>query len=242
MRFCLLTLAFIFGSFVAQHAEAAPIIFTDRDDFYAVVQPNAIATFDEFVPGLFAAPVGVWCATPYGDPFCGGVADDFLRLAAYDAIPSNPFNGNLQLVVPGYSGTFFNLVDGSPFLGFGFDVSASPIQSVNVGWYGPTPENSGFLTFFSPTFVGLYFPFAPPTTMLVDAFVGPPFPSSNVLSPRVVVDNIAVRTVPEPSSALLVLAGASPLLLARRRRAGHSKDAPFRPIGPLAGFSETYSS
>jgi len=202
---CVLALTSTIGSL--SKAEAATIIFTDRAAFTAAVQPNATILFD--VPGT------VHCDFAQGCPpfliFDDGLfrfKEDFVFFMASGA--SGPNEGSLDYLSigsfsPGISGTLV------PSLAVGFDISPRG-GTVTVATVGGT-----FFTIEAPQFLG--FQFDEPITQLA-WFLAPP--GQGLSGKTAIVDNIVLKTVPEPSM-LLLFGSAAAMLFAHRRRVKESR-------------------
>src|SRR5262245_9261815 len=103
MRFrpTLIAIAMASAVLVSQHAEATPIIFTDRAAFEAAVLPNVLVPYDSFE------------FLPPGDR---GIVDGVLLSSTIGTIPANPFGGNLRLYP--FNGVQYTLTNGSLFSAF----------------------------------------------------------------------------------------------------------------------------
>jgi hypothetical protein len=206
---CIIALA-VLGT----RAEASAIIFTDRDAFNAAAQPNARVGFDE--PGHVSCDFNAGCP-----PFL--VFDDGLfRLRedfeVFSSSSTSIVNGQIVLNSLTIGGFGFSSVGTTvPSLGIGFDVTpvGGPITLTVIAGTSP------FLTFAlnAPQFLG--FLFDEPSTQLGWAVSPPNFcpglePQPGCRTSVAVIDNITLRTVPEPATAILFTA-ATAVFLARRR-------------------------
>jgi hypothetical protein len=179
-------------------AMATPIIFTDRTAFDAAVGGTTLIT--DF-PSVDSGPVPGTC--------CGcclvGTVDGVLRLGPSDVNawagvggPSLVFNGESG----GISATTLH-----PVTAIGFDMTPLPSFSGNL----PTPYSELFSTgghfiFTQPQFLGFLFP--QPTI----------FSMSGTLFSAFAIDNMAIKTVPEPPSWLLLACGLAVLAGWRSRK------------------------
>jgi hypothetical protein len=212
LRSGLLSIALGSAALVSQRAEASPIIFTDRAAFEAAAEPNILVTFDDIQPDRWAP---AFCFQPASS--CSYFVDSVAHVSSFSFTDnhSGVGGGALSLNFQAITGIG---VDGPPMIAIGFDVlpgDAVPGQFVGLSWVvgvdpmgGPIREGVR-LPADAPGFFGL---FADPIGgfELTTNTTGPGLPRSAIL------DNVAITSVPEPSTALLVLAGA--MVLSQRRR------------------------
>lgn len=215
----LMTVALVNGAIVA---EAAPIVFTDRDAFNAAAQPNLFEDFDgplnpcTFMPECHLSYSGITfhfdnSAPPYSPaspPASLGaiqVGPWFVVSAHFD--PTTAIGFDVGPLASTFGLTVFPLGCGS-----GCEVGAvlQPDGSVVFGT-GHTLTQPGFIGFTSTggtSFNGL----------MLAPTLGNPLtgPSGSIVT----VDNISLK-VPEPST-LLLFAVAGSALLGRRRYRRHS--------------------
>jgi hypothetical protein len=198
LRSGLLAVAVLAVSFASQTSEASPIIFTDRADFDAVVHPEFLVPFDG--PFEYRGGNGNWLSD-----------NTLLSFSTGFTIPSFPGDGAFHIFP--FNGAQYSLLDGSSIFAMGIDVStaaASPIRVVaSVGFHD---ELHTFMV-TGTQFIGLIFEAPLLSGLNLDVFTT----GQDFFTP-LLVDNIAIGTtpVPEPATALLVLAGAAVLLQRRR--------------------------
>jgi PEP-CTERM motif-containing protein len=180
----------------ARGTEAAPIVFTDRVAFDAAAGPNILVTFDTVEPNRWAPQLCFFIAIS-----CDYIVDGVLH------VESLSFTDNHALVV----GSALNLtpeaiasVDvGGPITAFGFNAlpaQVSPEGQIFVDWIvNGVRESASTHVGDSTTFFGLLFP-DPVSGVRLGAI-----PTAPPLFARFAsIDNVAITSVPEPSTALLL--------------------------------------
>jgi len=205
---------FVALALVGTRADASAIIFTDRDAFNAAVQPNARVGFDE--PGHVSCDFNAGCL-PFL-VFDGGLfrlREDFEVFASSN---TSIVNGQIVLNSLTIGGFGFSSVGTTvPSLAVGFDVTpvGGPVTLTVIAGASPFPT----FALNAPQFLG--FLFDDPSTQL-GWVVAPPNlcpgfePQPGCRTSVAVIDNISLRTVPEPATVLLFGAGAT--LFTRRKR------------------------
>lgn len=194
----------IFTAVLTVHAMAAPLVFTDRAAFNAAVGSTTLITFDS--PVTLSTNATVF-------PDLEGFVGNDLHLFADNsgAFAVNRVPGSIVLGGSN-GGVYVNTIN--PVIAFGLD--ASPLGPSGSDGGGPypgfselniaAPEASLFhgLDLTTPQFVG--FLFDTPTTVRLSGW----------FSSFVAIDNVAIKTVPEPGSLLLLGAGLVGLAGLRR--------------------------
>ena len=198
----------IFTAVLTVHAMAAPLVFTDRAAFNAAVGSTTLITFD--------TPVTLG-STPTSHHNIEGFVGNDLRLFA-DSSGAFAVNHVPGSIVLGGSngGVFVNTIN--PVIALGLDATPRGDSRDNGG--GPYPGFSELniaadgnvfhgLDLTTPQFVG--FLFDTPTTVRLSGW----------FSSFVAIDNVAIKTVPEPGSLLLLGAGLAGLIGFRRKLSHH---------------------
>ena len=200
---CCLIVALVSGG-LSSRTEASPIVFSSRLDFESAVENIKLATFDTF-------------RFEVGPPQPSFVVDSLLHIDAFGSYPATLVNGSLALYP--YSDALIRHEGGSAITAFGFDVSGSTGLWLSV-LAGPLCCGSAD-TFYVPSFVGMLFP---EPVWQIGLLAVPVDPTTSTL-PHLAIDNVAVATVPEPST-LLLLAGALTLLQAGKFVSTQSRSRP----------------
>jgi hypothetical protein len=124
----------------------------------------------------------------------------------------------------GGTGATFNFASNVFAFGANFDTLGGGLINFSVGAqsllfnFAAAPLTSGFLGFATD------FPFQSFNISFV--------PLNRSTSPAFVIDNVIATTVPEPSTLILLLAGAGLTALARRRKPSAGSDTAGQPGGP----------
>ena len=237
IRFALLAIT-VAAALVPDRVQASPIVFTDRTEFNAFAQTNLLITFDsltyrdwsttfEFPPGSGNFPIGQSYCFPAID--CTVLVDGALRVwNPGDQFPPSPTGGELRIPGLPISDAFLGLEDGSRIGSIGFDVSptSEAVLTVTYGDFGPPfgpPPGvvSGQVTFLAPSFVGLLFS-SPVDNVRIGVL---PLSGNVVQGPlqSAIVDNIAITSVPEPSTLLLFGSGIAVVQFRRWRQRINSR-------------------
>jgi hypothetical protein len=196
----------------ARLAGAAPILYTDRTAFEAAVASTHTITFDERVSCESNVVRG---RTPSTDLFC--TFDDLLELEGdHSGVAFAQTGGALRLGQ--YSEGFDDFLALRPFMAYGFDLM--PMVPFYVGVPPPSPSPIARVALFgasehliaTPSFFGVVFSeWQPAGTDLLQLMSVP-----GVGFSRVVVDNVSIAPVPEPTTVLLLIMSLSFLALVRR--------------------------
>lgn len=204
-------LLIIFTAVETSLAMALPIIFTDRAAFDATVGGTSLITFD---------PVPTFDCMRRSDgsiitcDFFDIKVDGLLRLTG-DREAFNP-SGSLAGAPPGSlcsCNQTFSMGIGTidPVLAFGFDITPVPAANIPIsiaglGFQLSQPQFLGFL-FAEPTVVGIS-----PGLYLN------PNPSIGLGWSTFAIDNVAIKTVPEPSTLLFLGIGLVGLIAWEKTR------------------------
>ena len=204
---------------IASHkAEASAILFSDRGDFYAALN-GEYQLFTEFpiTDASFLPTTSVGIGDYGGLRFAGDVFNQISFGSSLSSYP-RPDGGFLApSTLTQVTAIGFDLAASNVFLpgSFGpFDFS-SPIPANALFTFGTTNGLVVQTTLTPLSFFGV---------LLFDDFFNglawgtAPHPSCGFCAQSVSIDNLAVQSVAEPSSALLLFTGVSALLVARRRR------------------------
>jgi hypothetical protein len=191
LRDLLLSVMFVAG--LALRAEAAPMVFTDRAAWEAAANPDVLLTFDVYQP---------WTRTEEMRQFdLGATYENIFRIwGDYTGIRAVQDNGGIDLVAH----TGMTAGTTAPVWAFGADVT--PRQCWNAC---DTPIANGSINDIAleritgPMFVGVIFD--TPTYGYFGADVI--FANGSVGKSVITFDNIAIRTVPEPATLLLLAVG-----------------------------------
>ena len=213
---------FVLAVLASNHtAEASAILFTDRNDFDAAVGDHQL--FNYFPPQRID-PSGCFCWTAVtgGVEFTGGL-DEML----WGPGPLNEFAGSLSFHTLGANPTgagpwFIELTE--QVTAFGFDLLSSGVSPQFPPGGPPVPNNVNF-SFQTQHGVTLSTSLPPGSflgvLLLDDIFTDlslrsdlPPRPP--LYSSGFTISNVAVQSVPEPATALLLSLGAMVLLQRRR--------------------------
>jgi hypothetical protein len=124
MRLSAVLLSVSLLTLTSNRLEASPIIFTNRAVFEAVVQPNALVTFDTLV-GFDSSDPTNFCPV-ISIPVCGGTADGILDLGTSEVIGGVDWSGGhltFSLAAAPFSYVDLNLAKPlTSFTAIGFDV------------------------------------------------------------------------------------------------------------------------
>jgi hypothetical protein len=194
MRLRDLLLCCLFVGAFALRASAAPIFFTDRAAWEAAANPNVLLTFDTFQP-LEPGALPHTFGTTYADIF--RISGDITGAGqVYNGGP-----GGLQLI----ANTGFGAGTTAPVWAFGVDVTplmcgncVTPEATFTVG-----PVRMENVT--APQFIGIVFD--TPTVVSVAPGIVRGLPGGLLSPSQIFVDNVAVTTVPEPATLLLLSMG-----------------------------------
>lgn len=181
---------------------AAPVLFTDRALFEAALNPDVHSTLDSLVPTGEAYCNGL-------NDLCSGLVDGVLKIGSSGTggqswIGDGQFSWTPFYVIPWISSE-------QPFTAIGFDLilpNANPLQ-----WIAFSPAAVGSAE-FSPDNV-MRAPMSSFMGLLYDNPVSTVWLNTNAPAAPV-IDGVSVRTVPEPATILLLMAGTA--LLLRRKR------------------------
>jgi PEP-CTERM motif len=211
----LLLLVLVFG--VASRSHASAILFNDRAEFDSFLEGD-YQLFTEFpITDASFLPLTLVGIGDYGGlRFAGDVFNQISFLSTLSSFP-RPDSGLFASLSRQVTAVGFDVVASNVFLPGSFstfDFSA-PIPADALFTFGTTNGLVAQTTLTPLSFFGV---------VLIDDFFNglawgtAPHPSCGFCARSVSIDNLAVQSVPEPSSALLLLTGASALIAARRRR------------------------
>ena len=172
----------------ATRAESAPILFTDRDAFNQAVGDSTVVTFDQ--------PEA--CTYDFVRRTCTVTYDNLVTFV-FDAVGGVGVNSDS--ITLGRSGLAANGRVIMPVTAFGFDV-------IDAG-QGLVPFGGQWFQLNGPQFFGLLSdtPFMPQFGYAPLGFTAP-----------YSIDNLVVKTVPEPATVVLISLGCAAIGLSRRRR------------------------
>ena len=170
--------------------EAAPILFTDRDAFNRVVGASTLITFDE-PEACSINPQNLTCTVTYDD----------LVTFVFDAVGG--VGVRPDHITMGRSGLAATGRVLQPVTAFGFDV-------ISVG-QGLVPFGGQWFQLNGPQFLGIV---SDTPFMAQIGYTGLGFTAPYS------IDNMAIRTVPEPTTVLLTALGCLAAGLHRKRRRG----------------------
>jgi hypothetical protein len=190
---------------LAPQADAGVItIFNNRALFNTLADPNGLLTFDtvQLVPVIIDGSVPIPCIVTRNF-----LIDDLLVLSTFDSFPVIFGGGNVtfdrvgDLLLSGSPSVPSYLAP--PMTAIGFDMTGTGPLSLQLLFPG---DSSGagsavnyYMTITGPTFFG-FIADSPFQFAMVPGT--PPFFGGPLADP-LILDNLAVRTVPEPSTALL---------------------------------------
>jgi hypothetical protein len=192
-------------------------IFNNRTLFNALADPNMLMTFDsyEFLPdSYYTHPDGsvmpLHCILT-----CDVRVDDALVLATTYAYPASFGDGNV--IFNAGSAVFSSIFYPSPSMtAIGFDLDGTGLFSFRLGSSYSSTNLIGYLTVTSPTFFGFI------SDSPFEFFGLQALPLEDPFDPSkwqpTTLDNLAVRTVPEPSTIALLIVGLVALAVYKRGR------------------------
>lgn len=198
--------------------KAVPIIFTDRAAFNAAVSGTTLITFDTQIPATF----GTYSDGSVNPSFYTATIDNLLSFSG----DREAFNN--QLVVPGTPGNLCmcgqipgNLVTLGPVLAFGIDIIPMSLPTV-IG--APPVTNLLFagmqFQLSAPSFLGVLYTEQEASSVGIGRVLQQQAGVSGLVWSTFSIDNVAIKTVPEPSATLLLGLGLVSLVawpLWRRR-------------------------
>ena len=205
---------------IASHrAEASAILFTDRAEFNAALNDD-YQLFTEFPITDFSLINALVAIGNYrgllfaGDPF--NTIQFGASLSSYPRPDSGGALAPFTLTQP-VTAIGFDLVESNVYFpsSYGYFDFSSPIATDALFRFETTNGLVVQTTLAQATFFGVL--------LMDDVFSSlgwatGPYPGCGFCAKSVSIDNLAVQSVPEPSSALLLFTGVSALLVARRRR------------------------
>lgn len=191
----LLFFVIIAAALLTTSALAAPIIFTDRTAFDTAVGGTTLLTFDSPVSWTINGCCG------------GGTVDNLLKFDAdyVDIFGVNTIPGSLCSCYTILTGVFVSTID--PVLAFGVDITPLvPNATINING----------LTFMlsRPQFLG--FLYSDPSSFIM--FPEHTFVNGFVERSTFAIDNVAIKSAPEPSPLLLLACGLAVLAGCRFRQ------------------------
>jgi hypothetical protein len=213
-----------------QPVEASAILFTDRAEFNAALN-GEYQLFTDFPVTDFSLISALVAIGDYGGLRFAG--DPFNTIQFGASLSSYPRPDRGGLLAP--------VALTQPVTAIGFDLVASNVYF---------PAGFGSFDFSSPNTTDALFSFETGNGLVVQTGLAPAtffgvllrddvfrslgwatgaYPGCGFCAKSVSIDNLAVQSVPEPSSALLLFTGVSALLVARRRRAS------VRPASAIQG-------